>query len=103
MVMFAAMAQANEPIIVAGWPDAQTKARKFRIPDAIFGFAQRQVTPRRVTVEKCPAPGLSPHGDHMVIAHTKTGVESRGIPVVCEGQVALSGISATKQPLHFLH
>lgn len=101
--MFAPMAQANEPVGVAGGPDAQTKARKFRIPDAVFRLAQRQLAPRKVAIEKCPAPGLSPRGDHMAIAHIKTGFESRGIPVVCGDHMAFNGVPAAEQSQHLTH
>lgn len=73
------------------------------IPDAVFRLAQRQLAPRKVAIEKCPAPGLSPRGDHMAIAHIKTGVESRGIPVICGDQMAFNGMPAAEQPQHLTH
>jgi hypothetical protein len=39
----------------------------------------------------------------MAIAYTKTGVESRGIPVICGDQMAFSGISAAEQIQHLAH
>lgn len=62
--MLAAMAQANEPVVSAGRPDAQSEACQFGIPNAVFGLAQRQLAPRKVAIKQCPAPGLSPRGDN---------------------------------------
>ncbi len=64
---------------------------------------QRQLAPRKVAIEQCPAPGLSPHGDHMAIGNIKTGVKSRGIPVIFGDQMAFNGMPAAKQAQHLAH
>lgn len=101
--MLAAMAQTNKPVGVACGPDAQTKARKFGIPDAAFRLAQRLLAPRKVAIQQCPVPRLSPLGGHMAIDNIKTGAESRGIPVICGDQMAFSDIPAAKQAQHIAH
>jgi hypothetical protein len=101
--MLGAMPETHEPVVVACRPDAHPEACQFGIPDAVFRLAQRQLAPRKVAIEQCPAPGLSPHGDHTTIANIKTGVESRGIPVICGDHMAFSGIPAAEQSQHLTH
>jgi hypothetical protein len=43
---------------------------------------------------------LLPRGDHMAIAYIKTGLESRGIPVICGDHMAFSGMPAAEQSRH---
>lgn len=73
--MLAAMPKPDGPIVVPARPDAKAKACQLRVPDAVFRFAQRQVAPRNVAVEQCPAPGLTPHGDHMALVVSRTALE----------------------------
>ena len=101
--MLAAMPQPDKPVVVPTRPDAQAKARKFAIPDAVFGLAQRQLAPREVAIEQSPAPGLSPEGDHMAIIVSTTAPESRGITAICGDLRATIGMPAAKQLQHVTH
>lgn len=74
--MLAAMTQANEPVVSAGRPDAQSEACQFGTPDAAFGLAQRQLAPRKVAIKQCPAPGLSPLGDNMAFSGMPSAEQS---------------------------
>ncbi|MBA4767349.1 MAG: hypothetical protein H2049_06895 [Porphyrobacter sp.] len=75
--MLSPMAQANEPVVLAGRPYAQPEACQFGIPDAAFGLAQRQLAPRKGAIRQCPAPGLSPLVDNMAFSGMPSAEQSQ--------------------------
>lgn len=100
--MLAAMAQTNEPVGVAGGPDAQAKARKFGIPDAVFARAAAACAAQSCHRAVPGARAFAAWG-HMAIGNIKTRFKSCGNPVICGDQMAFSGIPAAEQPQHLTH
>ena len=101
--MLAAMSYADKPEVIAARPDTQAEPGKLGIPDAVFGLAKRQLAPREITIEQCPAPGLSPPGDHMAIVASKTALKSRGITVICGDRMAFNSMPAAEHFQHLTH
>src|SRR5690606_14405575 len=101
--MLAAMSQPHEPVAIAARPDAQAEARQLGIPDAIITLAQLVLAPREISIEQCPAPGLSPPGDHMAIVVSRTARESPGIATIFGDRMAIASTPAAERFQHLAH
>jgi hypothetical protein len=101
--VLAAMPKPDELVIAPGRVNSQPEAGQLGIPDAVFRRLNGVLPPGEITIEQCPATGLSPVWDHKAIMHTRTEVKSRGNVRICWDHIAIRSIDAAEPRQHLLH
>ena len=101
--MLAAMAQPDEPKVPSRWPHPHPEPGKLAIPDSIFIGLQAQLAAGKIAVEKGPATGRFPVGDHMAIFISRTANRSPGNLRILGDQIAIGSSQTNRRFLQSPH